>query len=115
MSRRRCADSRKTRLKMAGTLTNGLTATLTELLDTETCKPVSATLAVAGNSITVPVGAAQGLTRGSLAFTSDHSATVEMLEVVELGKSTARLRPLDASRPIGGFSGRMVRFVEAGL
>ena len=107
--------TRKTRLQMAGTLTHGLTATLTALLDTETCKPVSATLAVAGNSITVPVGAAQGLTRGSLAFTSDHSATVEMLEVVALGNATARLRPLDASRPVGSFAGRRVRFLEAGL
>lgn len=107
--------SRKTRLQMARALTDGLTATLTALLDSETCKPVSANLVLAGKSITVPVGAAQGVSRSSLAFTTGQGATVQMLEVIELGNTSARLRPLDGSIPLSAFAGRRIVFVDAGL
>ena len=107
--------NRKTRLQMAKSLTDGLTATLTALLNSETCKPVSANLVLTGTSITVPVGAAQGVTRSSLAFTTGHGATVQMLEVMELGTVSARLRPLDGSIPLSAFAGRRIMFVDAGL
>lgn len=103
------------RRQMAAKLTAGLDRAMTELLDVETCKPVLTRLAVAGGSITAPVGRRQGLTLGSIAFTADGDASTEMLEVVGLDAEGVVLKPLDPNRPAKAFAGRPVRFFETGV
>lgn len=103
------------RRQMAAKLTAGLDRAMTALLDVETCKPVLTRLAVAGGTISAPVGRRQGLTKGSIAFTADGDASTEMLEVVGLDAEGVSLRPLDPSRPASAFAGRPVRFFETGV
>lgn len=103
------------RRQMAARLTAGLDRAMTALLDVETCKPVLAHLAVAGGTITAPVGRRQGLTKGSIAFTADGDGSTEMLEVVGLSRDGVTLRPLDPNRPARAFAGRPVRFFETGV
>lgn len=101
--------------QMASRLTRGLDREFTALLDRETCKPVLTRLAVAGGTITAPVGRRMGLSRGSVAFTVDGDTTTQMLEVVALSGDAVTLRPLDPSLPPAQFAGRPVRFLETGL
>jgi hypothetical protein len=103
------------RRQLAAQLTAGVEAEMDALLDIETCKPVTAHLAVSSGKVTAGVGRNQGLTRGSIAFTADADHSTEMLEVVELGADRVVLRPLDPGRPAQAFAGRPVRFVETGL
>ena len=71
-----------------------------------------ARLALSGGVITVPVGRANGLTAGSIAFTADADASTQLLEVVDLSNRSARLRPLDPTLSPRSFAGRPVRFVQ---
>ena len=103
------------RRQLAARLTEGIEAEMDALLDIETCRPVTANLAVAGGRIEAPVGRDHGLTRGSIAFTADADHSTEMLEVVEIGAKRVVLRPLDPGRSAKAFAGRPVRFVETGL
>lgn len=103
------------RRQLAARLTEGLEEEMDALLDVETCKPAMANLKVSGGTISAPVGRRQGLSRGSIAFTADRDHSTEMLEVVELGAERVVLRPLDPNRPARDFTGRPVRFLEAGL
>lgn len=103
------------RAAMVAKLTAGLDDDFTAMLDSESCKPVVARLAVGGGRITAPFGTRQGLSRGSIAFTVDRDNTTELLEVVSLGSDRVELRPLDPHRPASAFDGRPVRFVETGM
>ena len=103
------------RRQLAARLTEGLEAEMDALLDIETCKPVLANLTTSGGTISAPVGRRQGLSRGSIAFTADRDNSTEMLEVVELGAERVVLKPLDPGRSARDFTGRPVRFLEAGL
>lgn len=103
------------RRRMSAALLKGMDRAFDALLDAETCRPVSARMAVAGGTISVPVGRRMGLTRGAIAFTADADHSTEMLEVVSLSANSASLRPLDPSRPAAAFAGRPVRFVQTGL
>ncbi|MCE6961942.1 flagellar assembly protein T N-terminal domain-containing protein [Cereibacter sphaeroides] len=99
---------------MAAALLDGADRALAALLDREGCEPVSARLATAGGLLEVPVGRANGLTPGSLAFTADTLGSTRILEVAELRSASARLRPLDPTVGIAQLAGRRVQFVETG-
>lgn len=98
---------------LAAALLDGSDRALDALFDRAGCEPVSARLSSAGGLLEVPVGRANGLTQGSLAFTADGGST-QILEVVELRGSSARLRPLDPTLGPSHFAGRRVQFVETG-
>lgn len=84
-----------------------------DLMQQKLCEPVSIVLSVSGGTISAPVGRAQGLTRGTIAFTADRNASTEMLEIVELGAERVVLRPLDPGQPASAFAGRPVQFLES--
>ena len=105
--------TRRDRQAMAKALTSGLKETFTRLLDTKACSPLTATLAANGKTLHVPIGRNHGLSRAALAFTSDRDHSTELLEVVDLGATSATLRPLDPGVPVSSLSGRPVRFVDA--
>ncbi|EGJ21485.1 hypothetical protein RSWS8N_05365 [Cereibacter sphaeroides WS8N] len=98
---------------LASALLDGSDRALDALFDRAGCEPASARLVAAGGLLEVPVGQANGLTPGSLAFTADGGST-EILEIVALRSGSARLRPLDPTRPPAAFAGRRVQFVETG-
>ncbi|MGP3697155.1 flagellar assembly protein T N-terminal domain-containing protein [Rhodobacter sp. NSM] len=99
---------------LAAALLEGADRALDALFDRAGCEPVSARLTpVRGGLLEVPVGRANGLTQGSLAFTADTGST-QILEVVELRNGSARLRPLDPTLAAPHFAGRRVQFVETG-
>ena len=102
----------KDRLHMTGKLTKGLKAQMDAFLTQASCAPVVARLAVASGVISVPVGRANGLTAGSIAFTADADASTQLLEVVDLANRSASLRPLDPTVSVTSFAGRPVRFVQ---
>jgi hypothetical protein len=102
----------KDRLHLTAKLTKGLKAQMEDLLTRASCAPVVARLALSGGVITVPVGRANGLTAGSIAFTADADASTQLLEVVDLSNRSATLRPLDPTLSPRSFAGRPVRFVQ---
>ena len=102
----------KDRLHLTAKLTKGLKAQMEDFLTRASCAPVVARLALSGGVISVPVGRANGLTAGSIAFTADADASTQLLEVVDLSNRTATLRPLDPTLSLQAFAGRPVRFVQ---
>lgn len=100
---------------MVAKLTKGLAGEFAAMLDGETCKPIVAMLATSKGRITAPFGSRQGLSRGSIAFTVDRNETTELLEVINLSRTSVELRPLDPQRAAASFDGRPVRFVETGM
>lgn len=102
----------KDRLHLTAKLTKGLAAQMDDFLTRASCAPVVARLALTGGMISVPVGRANGLTAGSIAFTADADASTQLLEVVDLSNRSATLRPLDPTVAISTFAGRPVRFVQ---
>jgi hypothetical protein len=107
--------ARPKRTQVAVRLMAGLDTALDALLDAESCKPVTARLQMAQGRITAAVGRNNGLTAGSIAFTADADASVQMLEVAALGAQSVTLRPLDPMVPAKSLAGRPVRFVETGM
>lgn len=101
------------RHKIKAKLEEGFSDILTELMDVATCTPVAAHVTRSGNTLSVPVGRKQGLSRSALAFTENPVSDFEALEIVKLQNNRATLRPVDPSTPISAFDGRIVRFVEA--
>ncbi len=102
------------RPKLKAKLAEGFVEILEGMIDMATCTPVAAHVRRAGNTLSVPVGSRQGLSRGALAFTENPASDFEALEIVKLTRDRATLRPLDPALPLSAFDGRMVRFVEAG-
>ncbi|MYM53741.1 hypothetical protein [Thalassovita mangrovi] len=102
------------RPKLKAKLSEGFVEILEGLVDMATCTPVAAHVRRAGNTLSVPVGSRQGLSRAALAFTENPASDFEALEIVKLSGDRATLRPLDPAMPLSAFDGRMVRFVEAG-
>lgn len=106
--------ARPDRARLAAKLSKGIGDEIASAFDAEACQPVVARAQVQGDAITVPVGRDHGLTKGSIAFTADRDASVEMLEIVRLDGQSARLRPLDPGQSPSEFQGRPLRFVETG-
>lgn len=106
--------ARPDRARLAASLSKGIGDQIAAALDAEACQPVVARAHVKGGTITVPVGRDHGLSKGSIAFTADRDASVEMLEILRLDGQSARLRPLDPGVPASAFHGRPLRFVETG-
>ena len=102
------------RPKLKAKLSEGFTEILEGMVDMATCTPVAAHVTRAGNTLSVPVGTRQGVSRSALAFTENPVSDFEALEIVKINRDRAELRPLDPSMPLSVFDGRMVRFVEAG-
>ncbi len=102
------------RERLAASLATGAVPALETLLQQAGCEPVRAVITQDAGHLTVAAGRVHGLSRGSLAFTIDRDHSVEMLEITDLSERSARLLPLDATRPVEGFAGRMVRFVDTG-
>lgn len=105
--------TRRDRVTMAKTLTKGIRETFDALLTAKACEPLVARLASQGGKLSVPIGSRHGLSRATLAFTTDRNHTSELLEIVDLGSNRATLRPLDPASTVKSLSGRTVRFVEA--
>lgn len=101
------------RQRLADRLARGAAPALGTMLERAGCQGAFARLAIAKGRIEVPVGRDHGLTRTSLAFTTDRDHTVTMLEVAALSARHAVLRPLDPGQGLGGLAGRPVRFVDA--
>jgi hypothetical protein len=103
--------------RLAHDLGHGAVPALTALLREAGCQPVRAVIAHDGTGLSVQAGRVHGLSRGALAFTIDRDHSTEMLEITQLADRTARLAPLDPTRPLASFAGRPVRFmdVSAGL
>ena len=104
----------KKRHRLKANLSKGYTEILEGLMDLATCTPVAAHVARSGNTLSVSVGKAQGLSRSALAFTENPASDFEALEIVKLQGNRATLRPVDPATPLSVFDGRIVRFVDSG-
>jgi hypothetical protein len=100
--------------RLARDLGRGAVPALQALLEQAGCQPVRAVIAQDGSGLVVPAGRVHGLTRAALAFTIDRDASVEMLEITSLSERSARIMPLDPTRPAASFVGRPVRFMDTG-
>ena len=96
-------------------LTAGLFDDVRNTLDQLTCEPVQARIVRQGDGLGVPLGRQHGLTRASLAFVDDPNDSFGLLEIIELGSHSVRLRPLDPARSVQSFDGLRVYFLEAGF
>lgn len=96
-------------------LTNGLAAEVRAMLDSLTCEPPQARLALSNGKLSIPLGSRHGITRASLAFVDDPNDSWGLLEVVSVNARQTVLRPLDPTRKAKSFDGLRVYFLEAGL
>lgn len=105
----------RNRTTAEGMLSNGVLKEFNSVLSALGCEPPSARLALAGKSLSVPIGASHGITRGALAVVDDPNDSFGLLEITKLENGRATLRPLDPSRSASSYAGRLVYFMEAGL
>lgn len=105
----------RTRTTTEALLLRGVKDEFNDVLSALGCEPPAARVEFAGGTLSVPVGARHGITRGALAVLEDPNDSFGLLEIVRLENSRAILRPLDPTRPAQSFSGRLVYFMEAGL
>ena len=101
--------------KVKDTLTEGLTNSISEMVNAVTCQAPIAHATLNSGKLTVPLGRENGLSKSSLAFVTDRSDSFAILEISELGARNAVLRPLDRTRSANEFHGLEVTFLETGL
>ena len=105
----------RTRARGESALTNGVIREFTDILDDLGCEPPSAQMQMAGGDLVVSIGRRHGLTRGSLAVIDDANDNFGLLEITNLGRERAELRPLDPTRSLSSLAGQNVYFVETGF
>ncbi len=93
----------------------GITDKFRSMLDKITCRPPSASLQVAGDTISIDLGAKHGLTKNSLGFIASSSRTLEAFEVVSLSTKSAKLRAISPQRSLRSYNGVKVHFLKAGF
>ena len=106
MARRSQAEAR---------LVDGLVEDVRAYVEELACKPPESRVVQQSGGLTVDIGRRNGLSRSSVAFVDDPGDSFALLEVLELGERSARLRPLDPTRSLSSFAGRRVYFLEARL
>ncbi len=105
----------RTRTTTEALLLRGVGEEFNSVLSALGCEPPAARVNFAGNTLSVPVGARHGITRGALAVLEDPNDSFGLLEIIKLENNRAVLRPLDPTRSAASFAGRLVYFMEAGL
>lgn len=105
----------RTRTTTEALLLRGVGEEFNSVLSALGCEPPAARVDFAGNTLSVPVGARHGITRGALAVLEDPNDSFGLLEITKLENNRAILRPLDPTRSAASFAGRLVYFMEAGL
>lgn len=83
-----------------------------KVLDTWTCRPPVARLVVNGSDIQVPLGSRHGLSQTSLAFLAEGSASLDVFEIVSLGRKSSKLRAISPSANLSSFNNKEVRFLR---
>ena len=89
-----------------------LSRQIDQILTGWTCRPPVARLAVSGSEINVPLGSRHGLSKTSLAFLADPSASLDVFEIVSLGRKSAKLRAISPSAGLSSFHNKQVRFLR---
>ncbi len=105
----------RTRTTTEALLLRGVKEEFDSILSALGCEPPAARVDYANGTLSVPVGARHGITRGALAVLEDPNDSFGLLEITRLENNRAVLRPLDPTRSAGSFAGRLVYFMEAGL
>lgn len=83
-----------------------------QVLDAWTCRPPVARLAVNGSDIQVPLGSRHGLSQTSLAFLAEGSSSLDVFEIVSLGRKSSKLRAISPSTNLSSFNNKEVRFLR---
>lgn len=105
--------SRRDRQATVAELTAGLSGHVDGLVREIVCRPLVGPLAAAdGGMLALPFGRRHGLTRNHIAYTEGDDTPYSLLEIVEIGESSARLRPIDRSRNAAALVGATARFME---
>jgi hypothetical protein len=105
----------RTRTTTEALLLRGVGDEFNQVLSALGCEPPAARVDYASNTLSVPVGARHGITRGALAVLEDPNDSFGLLEITKLENNRAVLHPLDPTRSASSFAGRLVYFMEAGL
>ena len=107
--------ARKDQEAVAKVLSEKMGAQLSTVLEEFACAPLVAQLQSAGKGrFRVQLGARDGLTRQSLAFSEGGDQTWTVFRVVELAQSSAIIAPMNAARAAGRLTGAQVRFNAKG-
>lgn len=93
-------------------LLSGIDDHIAAMIDSHACRPLEGVLELAGDKLTLPFGAKDGLTRHHLAFSEGQDTPYVILEIESLQDHVAVLRPIDRNRAARGLAGTQVRFME---
>lgn len=93
-------------------LLSGIDEHITAMIDTHACRPLEGVLQLAGDKLTLPFGAKDGLTRHHLAFSEGQDTPYVIFEIETLQDHVAVLRPIDRNRAARSLAGTQVRFME---
>ena len=104
--------SRKNQAKYTKELTDGLEAHVEDLINAYACRPLTGTLERAGNSLTLPLGRADGLTKAHIAYTEGKDQAYNLLDITDLKAHSITLRPLNQRLSVEDLAGIQVRFME---
>ena len=104
--------SRKNQAKYTKELTDGLEAHVEDLINTYACRPLTGKLERAGNSLILPLGRADGLTKAHIAYTEGKDQAYNLLDITDLKAHSITLRPLNQSLSVEDLAGVQVRFME---
>ena len=96
-------------------LRRSLTQDIGEYLDLLTCEAPSAQIALSGSELSVPIGRRHGVGRAALGIVDDKGSNFGLLEITDLRNNRTVLRPIDPTKPLSGFAGMRVYFLDAGL
>lgn len=100
------------RTEIVDRLFEGLEAHIAGLVDTYACRTLEGNLVLAGNRLTLPFGAKDGLSRHHLAYSEGQDTPYILFEIETLNPHSVVLRPIDRNRPSGSLAGMRVRFME---
>jgi hypothetical protein len=100
------------RAEVIETLIVGVTAQITNMIDSYACQPLEGVLQLSGDRLTLPFGSKDGLTRHHLAFSEGRETPYTLFEIVTLEDYSTVVRPIDLSRSAHGLAGMKVRFME---
>jgi hypothetical protein len=104
--------TRKSRHELTEAMRSTIPASIGAAISNMACQPLKASLQTAEKALSVPFGRRHGVTKTSLAVTSDADAGWTVFKVAELTNNQAMLVPLDPTRDLSAFVGKTVEFME---
>lgn len=95
-------------------LGQAIAAHVAQLVERHACRALAGPLVYAGNRLTLPFGAQDGLTKHHLAYSEGRDTPYILFDIVQLNANSVQLAPLDRRRSLKSLAGMQVRFMELG-